>query len=35
MERMQRSSHLAGGNAAYIEMLYEAYLEDPASVPEV
>ena len=32
---MQRSSHLAGGNAAYIEMLYEAYLEDPTSVPEV
>jgi 2-oxoglutarate dehydrogenase E1 component len=28
------SSHLYGGNAAYIEAWYEAWLEDPASVPE-
>ncbi|MFC4699124.1 2-oxoglutarate dehydrogenase E1 component [Glaciecola siphonariae] len=28
------SSHMAGGNAAYIEELYEAYLEDPQSIPE-
>jgi 2-oxoglutarate dehydrogenase E1 component len=34
IERMQRSSHLAGTNAAYVEMLYEQYLEDPASVPD-
>ncbi|MDA1075623.1 MAG: 2-oxoglutarate dehydrogenase E1 component, partial [Proteobacteria bacterium] len=33
-ERMQRSSHLAGTNAAYVEMLYEQYLEDPASVSD-
>ncbi|MFB0911630.1 MAG: 2-oxoglutarate dehydrogenase E1 component, partial [Glaciecola sp.] len=28
------SSHMAGGNAAYIEEIYEAYLEDPQSIPE-
>ncbi len=33
LERMQRSSHLAGGNAAYIEALYESFLVDPNSVP--
>ena len=32
MERMLRSSHLAGQNAAYIEALYEAFLEDPSDV---
>jgi len=32
-ERMQRSSHLAGQNAAYVEALYEAYLTDPETVP--
>lgn len=34
MERMQRSSHLAGNNVAYIEALYEEFLADPGSVPE-
>lgn len=28
------SSHMAGGNAAYVEELYEAYLEDPKTIPE-
>ncbi|GAA6183167.1 MULTISPECIES: 2-oxoglutarate dehydrogenase E1 component [Alteromonadaceae] len=28
------SSHMAGGNAAYIEELYETFLEDPNSVSE-
>ncbi|WP_371193322.1 2-oxoglutarate dehydrogenase E1 component [Glaciecola sp. SC05] len=28
------SSHMSGGNAAYVEELYEAYLDDPQSVPE-
>ncbi|CAG9001204.1 MAG: 2-oxoglutarate dehydrogenase E1 component [Candidatus Celerinatantimonas neptuna] len=28
------SSHLYGANAAYIEELYEAFLEDPESVPD-
>jgi 2-oxoglutarate dehydrogenase E1 component len=27
-----RSSHLAAGNAAYLEQLYEAWLQDPAGV---
>ena len=34
MEVMRRTSHLSGGNVAYIEQLYENYLEDPATVPE-
>ena len=33
-EQLRKSSHLAGGNAAYIEALYEGYLDDPNSVPE-
>ena len=33
MDRMLRSSHLSGQNAAYIEMLYETFLDDPAQVP--
>ncbi|MFW6092534.1 MAG: 2-oxoglutarate dehydrogenase E1 component [Pseudomonadota bacterium] len=33
MERMRRSSHLAGNNLAYVEALYEAYLDDPNEVP--
>lgn len=28
------SSHMAGGNAAYVEELYEAYLENPLNVPD-
>ena len=28
------SSHMAGGNAAYVEEMYEAYLENPNSVSE-
>ncbi|MCZ6890849.1 MAG: 2-oxoglutarate dehydrogenase E1 component [Gammaproteobacteria bacterium] len=34
LERMRKSSHLAGGNVAYIEALYETFLEDPNDVPE-
>ncbi|MCJ8168985.1 2-oxoglutarate dehydrogenase E1 component [Atopomonas sediminilitoris] len=34
MQRMWSSSHLSGGNAAYVEELYELYLHDPNSVPE-
>ncbi len=34
MQRMQQSSHLSGQNAAYIEALYETYLEDPSVVSE-
>ncbi|MGY6554661.1 MAG: 2-oxoglutarate dehydrogenase E1 component [Wenzhouxiangella sp.] len=28
------ASHLSGGNAAYVETLYEAWLDSPGSVPE-
>ena len=28
------SSHMAGANAAYVEELYESYLEDPQSVSD-
>ena len=34
MEIMRRTSHLSGGNVAYIEQMYERYLEDPDDVPE-
>lgn len=33
MEVLWSSSQLSGSNAAYIEELYEVYLEDPQSVP--
>ena len=32
-ERMVRSSHLSGQNAAYIEDLYEQFLDDPSKTP--
>lgn len=34
MEQLWTTSHLSGGNAAYVEGLYEEYLLDPNSVPE-
>jgi 2-oxoglutarate dehydrogenase E1 component len=34
MELLWRSSHISGGNATYVEGLYEAYLMDPNAVPE-
>ncbi len=34
MEHLWRSSHIAGGNATYVENLYESYLTDPNGVPE-
>jgi 2-oxoglutarate dehydrogenase E1 component len=34
MARLWRSSHIAGGNATYVENLYESYLKDPNGVPE-
>lgn len=34
MESLWQSSHIAGGNATYVENLYETYLKDPNSVPE-
>ena len=32
MELLWRSSHISGGNAVYVEAMYEAYLRDPNSV---
>jgi len=34
MEQFLSSSHFSGGNASYIEGLYETYLHDPNGVPE-
>jgi 2-oxoglutarate dehydrogenase E1 component len=34
MELLWRSSQLSGGNAAYVEELYETFLVDPNAVPE-
>ncbi|QEL10713.1 2-oxoglutarate dehydrogenase E1 component [Kushneria phosphatilytica] len=34
MELMWRTSHMSGGNAHYVEELYEQYLADPSSVPD-
>ncbi|MFK7977058.1 MAG: 2-oxoglutarate dehydrogenase E1 component [Halioglobus sp.] len=34
MELLWQSSHIAGGNATYVENLYETYLKDPNTVPE-
>ena len=34
MQLLWRSSHISGGNAAYVEELYEKYLRDPAEVSE-
>ncbi len=33
MESLWQSSHIAGGNATYVEDLYESYLKDPNGVP--
>ena len=32
LQRFKQSSYLYGGNAPFIEQLYEAYLEDPESI---
>ncbi|PSB92305.1 2-oxoglutarate dehydrogenase E1 component [Candidatus Pandoraea novymonadis] len=34
MEKFQANSYLFGGNAPYVEELYESYLDNPASVPD-
>ncbi len=34
MQRYKNNSYLSGGNAPYIEALYEAYLDNPGSVSE-
>ncbi|WP_376696054.1 2-oxoglutarate dehydrogenase E1 component [Wenzhouxiangella sp. EGI_FJ10305] len=34
LQEQYRNSHLSGGNADYVETFYEAWLDDPESVPE-
>ena len=34
MQEYRANSHLYGGNAPYVEEMYEAYLDNPGSVPE-
>jgi hypothetical protein len=34
MKDLLANSYLSGGNAAFIEELYDSYLQDPASVAE-
>jgi 2-oxoglutarate dehydrogenase E1 component len=34
MQQHRANSHLFGGNAPYVEELYEAYLDNPGSVPD-
>jgi len=34
MYRQWSTSHLSGGNAVYVEELFESYLKDPNSIPE-
>ena len=34
MARLWRSGHISGGNASYVEELYESYLEDPSNIPD-
>lgn len=34
MEQLWQTSHLQGGNLAYVEQLFETYLTDPNAIPE-
>ncbi len=34
MAQLWRTGHISGGNASYVEDLYERYLEDPTVVPD-
>lgn len=34
MEALWSTGHISGGNAAYVEELYDAYLYDPNSIPD-
>ena len=34
MQRMWQTGHISGGNAAYVEEMYERYLREPGSVPD-
>ncbi len=34
MEQLWSTSHISGGNATYVEEVYEAFLRDPTSIPD-
>lgn len=34
MEQLWSTAHISGGNAAYVEELYDTYLHDPSGIPE-
>ena len=34
MEALWRSGHISGGNASYVETMFEDFLEDPEQCPE-
>ena len=34
MQQYRSNSYLFGGNAPYVEEMYEAYLDNPGSVPD-
>ncbi len=34
MEQLWSTAHISGGNAAYVEELYDTYLHDPNNIPE-
>ena len=34
MKQMLSTGHISGANAAYVEALYDSYLNDPASIPD-
>jgi len=34
MEQLWNTAHISGGNAAYVEELYDTYLHDPKAIPE-
>ena len=34
MQESRSNSYLFGGNAPYVEEMYEAYLDNPGSVPD-
>ncbi|GAA6167240.1 2-oxoglutarate dehydrogenase E1 component [Sessilibacter corallicola] len=34
MEALWSTSHISGGNAAYVEEMYDTYLHDPNAIPE-
>ncbi len=34
MEHLWSTAHISGGNAVYVEELYDSYLHDPSAIPQ-